>query len=340
MTPTSRGSARVRIEDVASAAGVSAMTVSRALNRPDLVSAEKRKIIADAVKKTGYVPNLVAGNLASNRSQIIAIINPTLRTSIFSDLTQGMWDILGPQGYQLLMGSTDYSRRREDKLIKTFIGRQVDGLVLTGVSHSAVSRMALQKNNISVIETFDLPEDPIDMVVGFSAFDAAAEMGRLVAEWGYRNPAIITAPTTTDNRTQRRLDGFLQGLRKAKLKVKKRSICEADDISIEAGGDAFGRLHDLREDHDIVLCTNDILAVGALLAAQRHGYKIPNDVAITGFGDIEIAKSLNPALTTVRVRGYDIGRKIGALFLERLSTKSPQSPICDMGVEILRRESA
>ncbi|MEM8987602.1 MAG: LacI family DNA-binding transcriptional regulator [Pseudomonadota bacterium] len=336
----SRKRGHVRIEDVAKVAGVGAMTVSRALNQPHTVSAEKRKLVADAIRKTGYVPNLVAGSLASSRSKIIAVINPAMRTSIFSDMTQGMWDVLEKEDYQLLLGSTDYSQRREDKLIRTFISRRVDGLVLTGASHSKSSRRQLENNNITVIETFDLPADPIDMVVGFSAFEAAAEMARLAGAWGYKNPGIITAPKTTDNRTQRRIDGFISGLKDVKLRLKKKSVCEAQALTMKAGGAALEQLLAADPTIDIVLCTNDILAVGALLACQRNGWSSPERVAVTGFGDIEIADQLSPSLTTVRVRGYEMGQRIGELMLARLQGDVAQAHICDMGFEIIRRQSA
>lgn len=335
-----RSNGGVRIQEVAKLAGVGAMTVSRAINNPSTVSPEKRKAIEAAIKKTGYVPNFMAGSLRSNRSKIIAVLNPTMKTSIFSDLTQGMWDVLQPEGYQLLLGSTSYSLDREEQLVRAFLSQQADGVVLTAIDHTPACRALLRENDIAVVETFDLAENPIDMVVGFSAFDAAAEMAAYLAGQGYRKIGLIAAPGAADKRAKRRIDGFTKGLKEAGLGLLKRRRYDVSDLTTRAGADAIGVMMAKNPDVDAIFCTNDLLAVGAVMECQRRGWDVPSRVAIAGFGDIDIASVLHPRLTTVRLSGYDMGVKTARLLLAKLGGEPVPEKTIDMGFEIIRRESA
>ena len=330
----------MRIGEVAKLAGVGAMTVSRAINNPSAVSPAKLRSIEAAIKKTGYVPNLMAGSLRSNRSKIIAVLNPTMRTSIFSDLTQGMWDVFQPQGYQLLLGSTAYSIDREEQLVRAFLSRQADAIVLTAVDHTPACRNLLRNNDIAVVETFDLADDPIDMVVGFSAYDAAAEMAAYLARRGYKKIGLIAAPGAADKRAKRRVDGFVDGLKGEGLSLSKRLRHDVEELSVSAGADAIGIMIAHNPDVDAVFCTNDLLAVGAVLECHRRGWAVPARVAIAGFGDIDIASVLHPRLTTVRLSGYDMGVKTAEMLLNRLSDNAVTEKVVDMGFEIVRRESA
>jgi LacI family gluconate utilization system Gnt-I transcriptional repressor len=163
----------MRMEDVARLAGVSAITVSRALRHPEKVANETRDRITSAIRTLGYVPNLTAASLASNRSGIIAAIIPTVTNSIFADTVQGMSDRLRREGYQLLLGNTGYSVEEESALVSAFLARRPDGIILTGARHTPTTREMLADANLPVVETWDLAVEPIDMMVGFSNFEAA-----------------------------------------------------------------------------------------------------------------------------------------------------------------------
>ena len=163
-----RGHTRATLEDVASVAGVAPITVSRALRSPERVAAATRAKIDAAVKQVNYIPNLVAGSLASNRTRTVAVIIPTLANSIFTEVLQGMDDVLGPERYQVIVGNSNYSVTEEEKLVAAFLARQVDGLVLTGSSHGERVRAMLSSHPVPVVETWSTPQAPIDMSVGFS----------------------------------------------------------------------------------------------------------------------------------------------------------------------------
>ena len=337
---TRRKSGRVRIEDVAKLAGVGTMTVSRAINNPNSVSQEKRTAIEAAIKKTGYVPNLMAGSLAANKSKIIAVLTPLMKTSVFADLVQGMSDILDNEGYQILIGSTSYSPEREEQLVRAFLGRRVDGLVMAGVIHTQETMDLLKSANITVVETLDLADQPIDMTVGCSMFDAASDVARYLTDLGYSKIGLITPPKDLAARVKRRTDGFLAGLRKAKAPLDPDRQVETIDLSINAGAKALERLLAKMPDTDAVFCTADMLAIGALLACHRNKWKVPERIAIVGFGDIEIAADLTPSLTTIRLKGYEMGQTTAKLLLNKLHNDEIDDPRCDIGYELIRRESA
>jgi LacI family gluconate utilization system Gnt-I transcriptional repressor len=165
---TRRSSGAVTLHDVAKLAGVAPITASRALNTPDQVSDDVRKKVADAVARTGYVPNRLAGGLASSRSRLVAAVVPTITGPVFLQTVQALTDSLAERGYQLMLGQSGYTGSREDDLIEAIVGRRPDGIVLTGVMHSSQGRKRLIGSGIPVVETWDLTPTPIDMLVGFS----------------------------------------------------------------------------------------------------------------------------------------------------------------------------
>src|SRR3990167_4341925 len=164
----SRAAVAPTLIDVAKVAGVSPITVSRALGRPEVVSAATRRRVLEAVRATGYVPNLAAGALASSRSRLVAIFLPTIANSIFADTVQALSERLAAAGYQTLLGLTGYDPQQEEALLEAVLGRRPDGIVLTGTEHTQASRQRLARVGIPLVEAWDLCERPLDMLVGFS----------------------------------------------------------------------------------------------------------------------------------------------------------------------------
>src|SRR5690349_15500653 len=165
--PLSPRTPAARMEDVARAAGVSMITVSRALSAPDKLAPATLAKVRSAIDALRYVPNLTAGSLASKRSHIVAAIVPTIANSIFSETIDGLSQTLATRGYQLLLGQTHYRDDEESALVDAFLGRRADGIVLTGLRHARGVRAALQRAAIPVVETWDFGPRPIDMLVGF-----------------------------------------------------------------------------------------------------------------------------------------------------------------------------
>src|ERR1700682_2340697 len=174
-----RGSGGLTLTDVARLAGVSPITVSRALNTPEQLTADTLARVQEAVARTGYVPNRVAGGLASSRSRLVAALVPTVASPVFLETVQAGTDTLAQAGYQVMLGQSGYGETREDALLDAIIGRRPDGVILTGVMHSPEGRRRLAAAGIPVVETWDLTPTPIDMLVGFSH----EKVGVAVAEY-------------------------------------------------------------------------------------------------------------------------------------------------------------
>ncbi|MBV8166276.1 MAG: LacI family DNA-binding transcriptional regulator [Alphaproteobacteria bacterium] len=327
----SRAGGGVRMHDVARLAAVSPITVSRALSQPDKVSAETRRRVEAAIAQVGYVPNLTAGSLASNRSRIIAAVVPTIANSIFADTVQGLSDQLERQGYQLLLGQTGYSETTEDELIRAFLGRRPDALVLTGIGRSAAARALLRNAEIPIVETWDLTAAPLDMLVGFSNRDAGRAMAEFFLARGYRRLAFVGS---TDQRSQARRAGFLAAAPDA------LTIALDEQASVPRGRAALQRVRAEAPDVQAIFFSTDVLAVGALLECQRLGLAVPRELAIAGLGDLPIAAEINPALTTIEIRGYAIGEHAARMLLQRLAGERVAPKIVDLGFRIVARASA
>ncbi|SAK80101.1 LacI family transcription regulator [Caballeronia glebae] len=327
----------VTLEDVARLAGVTAMTVSRTLKRPELVREETRLRVMDAVRATGYVPNLLAGALATNKSHLIALLLPTIATSIFTDMVQTMMSTLAAAGYQTLLGLTDYLKEREEQLVETLLGRRPDAIVLTGTDHSPLTRERLRRTKVPIVEIWDLTDDPIDMLIGFSHEAVGIAVARHLLQKDYRRFAVLSAD---DPRGLRRSTSFIDELKRQGIESVPMEVLPAP-ATLQTGREGFVRL--LEKDlPDVIVCSTDTLAQGILAEAAKRGIGIPQDVAVMGFGDLSTAAHVHPSLSTVRIDGASIGRLAAEALVSRLNAKEPPLPALrvDTGFRIVDRESA
>jgi LacI family transcriptional regulator, gluconate utilization system Gnt-I transcriptional repressor len=325
--------------DVAKAAGVGAITVSRVLSAPEKVAPETRAKVLSAIEALRYVPNLAAGTLKSRRSRIVAAVVPTLRNSIFADTVEAMSEVLRADGYELLLGNSGYSAEEEEALVATFLGRQPDAMILTGVQHTATTRRRLKAAGIPVVETWDETARPLDMVAGFSNVEAARRMTHALIERGYRGIAFAGVPPQSEWRSAQRQAGYAQAMEERGLSPTVIEVRNAG-LAISNGAEALSRLVEQSPEADAVFFANDFLAFGGLIEAQRRGWPVPARIAVAGFGDFEIARETLPALSTVRVPGAAIGREAARLVLQRLAGETPPLRQIDLGFEIVLRESA
>lgn len=323
------------MEDVAKLAKVSLITVSRAINQPEKLSPATLARVQKAIDACGYVPNLVAGSLASNRSRIVGAIVPTIDRSVFSDTIRGLSERLSLDGYQLLLGSTGYSADEEERLVRAFLGRRVDALVLTGTVHSPQTRRLLQGAAIPVVETWELTNDGIDMVVGFSNRKAGAAMGKYLIERGHRALAFVGG---SEARSEARFRGFQSAVKHAGCRLSRLKL--PPSAAYAQGREAVGALLGMVPDLDAIFFTNDAIAVGAIMECHRRGIRVPQDLAIAGFADLDIATEVVPSLTSVQVRSASIGEHAGQRILARLAGKSEPTSVTDLGFAIVARESA
>jgi LacI family gluconate utilization system Gnt-I transcriptional repressor len=327
--------------DVAREAGVSAQTVSRALRSPTSVSAQAYRRITEAIQQTRYIPNLAASHLAAGRSNTVAAIIPLLSASVFAETVQGLNDVLLAEGYNLLLGHTDYRLGREEALVQLLSGRRPDGFFLIGTHHSQATRTLLRATQAPVVESWGWTERPIDMLVGFSNRAAMEAMvGHLVGR-GYRRLAVAGVLRPGDDRARERLAGFREAVARLLPDEPLRQLASTDrPASMATGAFLLETLLERSPEIEVIAFTSDVFASGALLACQRRGLSVPGDMAIAGFGDYEIAEQLVPALTTVAVPARKMGQVAAQLLLDTLQNGTPARRSVDLGFTMRPRASA
>ena len=331
-----RGTGDTTLSDVAKLAGVSAITVSRALKTPSIVAPETLARIQDAVSRTGYVPNLMAGGLASNRSGLVAALMPTIAGSVFLETVQALTDAFDDAGCQLILGQSGYTGFREDALINAIVGRRPDGIVLTGIMHSPEGRKRLLASGIPVVETWDLTPTPIDMLVGFSHEKVGREVADFLYSKGYRRPAIVSAD---DYRAGLRRSGFEQRMHALGVAPMPVHIVAAP-TSLRDGREGLAALLAQAVDVDVVFCSSDVLAHGVVTEALARAIDVPRDLAVMGFGDLAFASYIHPALTTVHIDGRAIGRQAAQFIMDRIEGRDVGERVRDIGFSIVPRLSA
>ncbi len=331
-----RGSGAITLRDVAKLAGVAPITASRAINTPEQVSAEVLRKVQDAVQRTGYVPNRMAGGLASARSRLIAAVVPSTVVSVFMETIEALNETLFNAGYQLMLGQSDYSAEREELLLEAIIGRRPDGIFLTGILPPGKGRTRLLASGIPVVETWDLTPTPIDMLIGFSHADIGRAVARFLIGKGRRRLALVRAD---DERARRRAAAFTEAVAAQGLGAV-HVVNVGGSRSLKSGRQAMARLLAEAPDVDAVFCSSDLLALGVMTEARVRGVDIPGRMAVMGFGDVPFVADMAPALTTVRINGGEIGRLAAQHLMARAEGRPVEPRIVDVGFAIVERESA
>lgn len=325
----------LRIADVAKMANVAPITVSRVLNQPEQVKESTRNRVLKVIEETGFVPNQNAGALASNRSRLVAVLVPMLTNPLFSDTFQAIAEQLAANGYQVLLGISGYEAKQEQELLDVILSRRPDGIILTGTVHTEPSRKRLRATGVPVVETWDVSDSPIDMLVGFSH----EEVGRRVAHHlfgrGYRHFALLSVD---DPRGKVRAQTFLETLQSHGITdVVHHSFTELP--ALEQGREGLTRILETDSTPRVVVCTSDTLAHGVLTEAASRRLKVPEQVSVFGFGDMSFAAHTFPPLSTVRIDGKRLGQLAAAALLRRLKNGDHDIVNDDIGFTLIDRHS-
>ena len=343
-----RSTGRITLNDVALAAGVSPMTVSRALRGERAVAPELVSRVTQAAARLGYVPDPAARALASQRSDHVAILIPKLSNALFVDLLDAAQHTLRAAGFQTLIGVTHYDSGQEEQLLREQLLHRPAGLLITGQNYSSATRALIAHSKVPCVHLMDLPTaDPatdgcatpreLAYSVGFSQSDAGAAItGHLLAQGRRR---IAFAGAQLDERVMRRLHGWRSALQQAGVYDPTLEWLNPAPSSLALGGVMFEQIVGQRPAVDAVFFCNDDLAQGALLAALRLGIAIPSRVAIAGFNDLPGSDQMLPSLTTVRTPRAQIGQAAADMLLAliRKGACSPQQ--IDLGFEVVVRGS-
>ncbi|KDP85208.1 LacI family transcriptional regulator [Cupriavidus sp. SK-3] len=323
------------LKDLARLAGVSPMTASRALHRPELVAEETRARVAQAVEQTGYVTNSLAGGLTSRQTRLVAAIVPSMAHSLFSDMLEALVSTLEIERYETTLGISRYDPDREEAWLTTMLSRRPDGVVLTGIEHTARTRRLLLNAQIPVVELWDYTPHPLDVVVGFSQEDAGRAAFRHLWACGYRRPALLRSD---DSRASRRALGFYRAAAEAGHREPIEIVFPESSPQAGRGREALHALLTRAPQVDAVFCSSDALAQGVLAHANALELKIPTHFGVLGFGDQALAAETVPALSTLRVDGTRIGHLGAQALLARIRGETIHSAQ-DVGFEIIQRAS-
>ena len=318
-------------------AGVSQVTVSRALSDPSKVSPDTLERIREAIALTGFVPNALAGALASRRSRLVTALVPSITNTVYSALVQSFTRELGGRNYQILMSETGLDPKVEEAAIAAHLARRPDAMLLTGIHHTAQARRMLLAAGIPVVEMWDVTDTPIDLCIGFSHGEAGRAMAEYCLAAGYRQAATVSAG---DERALRRKEGFVRGFRR-QAPGPIPDVTFDGEASLARGREALARLIDGQGfTTGVIACSSDLLAHGILIEARARRLAVPVQVAVIGFGDQDYAAHLLPALTSVRVDRQVLGRIAAEAILARIEGGAPPPAVTDLGFEIIRRQSA
>ncbi|OBY28483.1 LacI family DNA-binding transcriptional regulator [Leisingera sp. JC1] len=323
------------LNDVAEAAGVSTATVSRCLNSPDRVIEATRQRVMDAVESLGYTPNFAARVMAAKRSFTIGAIIPTMDNAIFARGLQAFQDQLREDGYTLLVSSSAYDPEAEREQIRTLVARGADGLLLIGHARDAGIYEYLERHQVPSLVAWSYDPEAQRPSVGFSNADAMCELAQSVIAAGHRRIAMISGITEGNDRAQGRVEGVRRAMADSGLDANTLALIETD-YEIERGAEAFRQLMAFVPRPTAVMCGNDVLAAGALREAGRLGIRVPEQVSVTGFDDIELAEIVSPALTTVHVPHREMGRKAARELTAMVEGKSEGRSIC-IGTKLVNR---
>lgn len=334
-----RSSGAITLQDVAKLAGVAPITASRAINKPDSVSADVLKKVESAVERTGYVPNRMAGSLASSRSRLIAAVVPSTVMSVFMQTVETLNNTLFDAGYQLMLGQSGYSAEKEEALLEAVIGRRPDGIFLAGILQSSKARARLLASKIPVVESWDLTPTPIDMLIGFSHLEIGRSVAQYLLDKGRQRFAMVLAG---DERAQRRAAAFAQTIAAAGC-GDVLTVNIGDSRTLRSGRDALETIlksAPKSKSIDAIFCSSDLLAMGVLTEAKARGIQVPKQLAVMGFGDVPFGADIEPALSTVRINGADIGRLAAQYLMDRAEGRAVERPILDVGFSVVARGSA
>jgi len=304
------------LRDVSEASGVSEMTVSRVLrNRGDVSEATRAKVLA-AAKTLGYVPNKIAGALASQRVNLVAVIVPSLGNLVFPEVLSGITEVLDETPLQPVFGVTNYEPEREEKVLYEMLSWRPSGVIIAGLEHTDASRAMLKAAGIPIVEIMDTDGEPIDAMVGISHRRAGREMAQAIVAAGYRRIGFLGTKMPLDHRARKRFEGFTEAMAKAGLEVADQEFYEGGSAMLK-GREMTEAILKRTPDLDFLYYSNDMIGSGGLLYCLEAGIDVPGQVGLAGFNGLRLLDGLPRKLATMDACRAEIGRKAARIIAER-----------------------
>jgi LacI family gluconate utilization system Gnt-I transcriptional repressor len=328
---------KVTLSDVAQKAGVSAITVSRALRDPEKVSPQLRDTILSVVEQMGYVPDLAARALASKNSGLVGVVSPVLTSHSFLALIRGIEDRVRPSDLRIQYANPGTDSEDQLRQLRFFLSQNPAGLIHVGqMGYPAIDDL-LRRAPCPVVEVMDISRQPADMAVGIDHRLAAEAATRHLLEKGYKRIAMLGG--VWDFRARRRLEGFKAVMEGADLFDPALVLSVDTSSSVGLGCHLLDRLKGEFPDADAAFCHNDDIALGVLFECQRRGISVPQDFGICGFNDLEYAGFAFPSITSVRVPRYEIGYRAVDMIIRATGSGTYPSKVIDLGYQLVKRGS-
>ncbi|PIE12065.1 MAG: LacI family transcriptional regulator [Rhodobacterales bacterium] len=330
------------LRDVSEASGVSEMTVSRVLRGKGDVSDATRDKVRAAAKRLGYVPNKIAGALASNRVNLVGVVIPSLGNMVFPEVLRGISDVLEQTELQPVVGVTDYLPEKEEKVLFELLSWRPSGVIVAGLEHNDAARAMLARAGIPIVEIMDTDGEPIDSCVGISHRRAGRQMAEAILAQGYRKIGFLGTKMPLDHRARKRFEGFTRGLGKGGVEITASEFY--------SGGSALAKGREMTQamlakhpDLDFIYYSNDMIGAGGLLWLREQGYDIPGQIGIAGFNGVELLDGLPTRLATMDACRREIGRRAAQMIAARQDDDSGHGavvelePVLDAGDTLRRR---
>lgn len=304
------------LRDVSAAAGVSEMTVSRVLRQKGDVSDATRQRVQEAARRLGYVPNKIAGALASSRVNLVGVVIPSLSNMVFPEVLSGISAALADTPLQPVVGVTDYLPEREEKVLFEMLSWRPSGIIVAGLEHAAGARAMLARAGVPVVEIMDVDGPAIDACVGISHHRAGREMAAAILAAGYRRIGFLGTRMPLDHRARKRFEGFAQTLAAAGISIADQDSY-ADGSALLKGREMTEAILARTPDLDFLYYSNDMIGAGGLLWLLDRGYDIPGRIGLAGFNGVELLDGLPRRLATMDACRHEIGMRAAAIVAAR-----------------------
>ena len=333
---------RLTLRDVSEASGVSEMTVSRVLRNRGDVSDRTRERVLKAAKALGYVPNKIAGALASQRVNLVAVIIPSMSNMVFPEVMTGISEVLDGTGLQPVVGLTNYKPEKEEAVLYEMLSWRPSGVIIAGLEHTEAARAMMQSAGIPIVEIMDVDGKPVDAMVGISHRRAGRMMAKAIAKQGYQQIGFLGTKMPLDHRARKRFEGFTEALAKEGLETADQEFYSGGS-GLKTGRDLTQTILERSPDLDFLYYSNDMIAAGGLLYCLENNIDVPGQIGLAGFNGVELLAGLPMQLATMDAGRLETGRKAAQIIAERaagadegLETRVELTPTIQQGQTLKR----
>lgn len=326
---------RTKLQDIAKKVGVTRMTVSRYFNDPESVAEKTREKIKQIIEETGFIPNRVPAIMSRSTSKSIGLVIPSFSNGVFSDVIDAVDEETRKAGYNLLLTHSSYDPQLEEHQVASLLSYQVDAIILCDTVHTDLTRKRLKKCGLPVAELLSKAQDPIDINLSIDYEEIFYQTTKILLKCGRKNPAYFGV--RLDPRTLVRRDGYLRAVREAGLLDLTFNTINRSNFTL--GRDMMFRALREHPEVDAVLCTNDDVAVGALIACQALNIKVPERISVIGCNGLRFCDASVPKLCSIKTPRYEIASVAVKEILKQLQEGNNESLIRDFKVQFQNGES-